>query len=180
MFYLKLKFSPEWDDIVIIRNFIISILTRKVTNSEGAYRIAIVASELMENACRFSTAGEACIELEQDINKTHIEVRIKNITNEKSINEFIKIINLINSGTAGEAFKKMMIRVINNDDDTESQLGLARIRYEGRSEISYEIESNIKPLLKGNEQIDTNKHRILCVKSRMSVLPKEVRRIHGI
>ena len=90
MFYLKLKFGPEWDDIAVIRNFIISILAQKVTNSEDAYRIAIVATELMENACRYSTMGGASIELEQEIDKTHIEFRIKNITKEENIKRILE------------------------------------------------------------------------------------------
>ncbi|MBN2531751.1 MAG: hypothetical protein JXB88_02605 [Spirochaetales bacterium] len=180
MFYLKLKFSHDWDDIVIIRNFIITILSRKITNYDEAYRVALVASELMENACRYSTIGGASIELEQGINETHIEFRIKNITKEENIKEFEKIFHIINTGSAGEAYKEMMLRVINRNDETISQLGLARIRYEGQSEISYEIESDLEPLLKGSERIDSQKQRILCVKSKMSIIPKKIGEAHGI
>lgn len=180
MFYLKLKFGPDWEDIVIIRNFITTILSQKITSYEEAYRVALVASELMENACRYSTMGGASIELEQEIDQTHIEFRIKNITKEENIKEFKKIFNLINKGSAGEAYKKMMMRIINSKDDTISQLGLARIRYEGRSEITYEIESDIEPLLKGSENIDNHKQLILCIKSKMTITPKEIGVTHGI
>jgi hypothetical protein len=181
VFYLKLKFGPDWEDISIIRNFIISILSQKITSYEEAYRVALVASELMENACRYSTSGGACLELEQGIsNTTQLEFRIRNITKEENIKEFKKIFELINNGSAGEAYKKMMMRIINNDGSTVSQLGLARIRYEGRSEISYEIESDIKPLLLGRENMYNHKQLILCVKSTMSITPKEIGENHGI
>jgi hypothetical protein len=169
-----LKFGLEWEDIVIIRNFIISILSKKITNYDEAYRVAIVASELMENACRYSTMGEASIELVQDINKTDIEFRIKNITNEENIQEFIKIFDLAYTGPAVDAYKKMMMRVINSKDDSISQLGLARIRYEGRSKISYEIEKDIEQLAKVKGELDDRHQRILCIKSKMTVIPKEM------
>ena len=180
MFYLKLKFGPDWDDISIIRNFIISILSKKITSHDEAYRVAIVASELMENACKYSTIGGASIELEQDKNKTDIEFRIKNITKEENILEFIKIYNLVYSGPAGEVYIKMLMRIMDSKNDAISQLGLARIRYEGCSEISYEIENDIEQLLKDRESIDNHNQRILCVKSKMTIIPKEIGESHGI
>jgi hypothetical protein len=180
LFYLKLKFGPDWDDIVIIRNFIISMLSQKITSYDEAYRIALVASELMENACRYSTIGGAIIELEQGNNQASIEFRIKNITREKNVEEFKKILGFINSGSAGDAYKKMMMRVINNSDNTISQLGLARIRYEGKSELSYEVEPDIKPLLKGRESMNNGEYLILCVKSKMFITPKEIGEPHDI
>jgi hypothetical protein len=180
LFYLKLKFGPDWEDIVIIRNFIISILSKKITSYDEAYRVAIVASELMENACKYSSTGGASIELEQKKNKTDIEFRIKNVTKEENIQKFIKIYNLVCSGPAEEVYKKMMIRVINSENNTVSQLGLARIRYEGCSDISYNVESDLKQLVKDSENLDKHKFKILCVKSKMTITPKETGETHGI
>jgi anti-sigma regulatory factor (Ser/Thr protein kinase) len=80
LFYLKIQFNPKWDDIVIIRKFITSMLTQKITNHDEAFRVALVASELMENVCRYSSGGTASIILEQGTNKSDIELRIRNIT----------------------------------------------------------------------------------------------------
>ncbi|MBN2533321.1 MAG: hypothetical protein JXB88_10535 [Spirochaetales bacterium] len=180
LFLLKLHFYPNWEDIVVIRNFIISILSQKITSHEEAYRVALVASELMENACRYSTEEGINIELEQDMDNTHIELRIKNITHKENIKKFKKIFELINNGSAREAYKKMMIRVINSKDDAISQLGLARIRYEGHSEISYKIESDIKPLLKGRKNVYNDKQLVLCIKSKISITPKGIGETDGI
>lgn len=181
MFYFKLEFGPDWDDIVIIRKFIISILSQKLTTDDEAYRIALVASELLENACRYSTIGKASIELEQVNDKDQIECRIKNITKKENIEEFKKIFDLINSGSAAEAYKNMMLRIISRKDNKLSQLGLARIRYEGHSELTYEIESDLNQLVEGTVSSDNvNQNVILSIRSKMSITQKKNGESNGI
>lgn len=157
------------------------MLTQQITNYEEAYRVALVASELIENVCRYSTGGMASIDLEQGKNKSDIELRIRNLTKKENIEEFKKVFSIINSGSALDAYKAMMLRVVNSDDNSLSQLGLARIRYEGRSELDYEVESDIKPLMKGNISIDrNNKPLVLCIKSKMSIELKDNGEAHGV
>jgi hypothetical protein len=157
------------------------MLTQKITNHDEAYRVAIVASELMENVCRYSTGGTASIVVEQGKNREDIVVSIKNITKNENIEGFKKIFAMISSGSALEAYKNMMLRIIDNKDNTISQLGLARIRYEGRSELSYEIESDIESLTEGKTILnEDNRLLVLCVRSKMSIQPKDNGETHEV
>jgi hypothetical protein len=75
----------------------------------------------------------------------------------------------------------MMLRVVNSKEGTLSQLGLARIRYEGRSELTYEIESDVESLAEGKAMFDKNNRAfVLCVRSKMSIVPKDNGETHEV
>ncbi|MBN2444424.1 MAG: hypothetical protein JXJ04_23880 [Spirochaetales bacterium] len=181
MFNFKLQFNPKWGSIVSIRKFIISILSKQITNHDEAYRVALVATELLENVCRYSTGGMASIILKQGEKKSEIELSIRNITNKENFNNFKKIFEIISEGSATEAYMKMMVRIVNAKDNKFSQLGLARIRYEGQSELAYEIDPDITSLMEGTEHFDNdNSSLVLCVKNKMSIIPKNQGETYGI
>ncbi|MBN2536333.1 MAG: hypothetical protein JXB88_25850 [Spirochaetales bacterium] len=179
MLFIKLRFYPEWEDIFLIRNFIIAFLSQKIADKKEAYRIAIIASELMENACKYSATGEAVIELEQKTDNK-IEFSIKNITKKENIEEFKKILNMINKGPAKETYKNMMLRAINADNNKVKQLGLARVRYEGHSEITYETRDDIHALLENTKNTKMNNDlMVLNIKIKTFIIPGQKGEVNG-
>ena len=171
MLLLKLNFIPNWDDISKFRKFVNCLLSNKVTDETQAYRISMTIAELMENVCKFSAVGGAAIEIEHLEEKSQITVSVKNITRLENIEQFKYIFSLVNKGTAREAYRNMMLRSIKFKDVSIRQLGLARIRYEGNSNISYKTEKEISKLLNNsaNKIKDSDKLKTLNVKLQFPI-----------
>lgn len=173
MFFLKFKFSPVWKDIVNIRNFIIAMLSSKITDYTSAYRVGLVASELIENVCKYSAVGGASLEMEQNNNNPEFFLRLRNVTDQKAIGQLKEVHEMIYKGSAKKVYKKMMLRSLHRD--ISKQLGLARIRYEGQAEISFIVESDIRHLI---DPYDLPKAQdkelvVLCVQIKTILSPQK-------
>lgn len=166
MLLLKLHFVPDWEDISKLRKFIKNLLAKKVTDQTQAYRISMTVTELLENVCKFSATGGVAIEIDQNEEKSQIALSVKNIAKMENIDQFKYIFSLINKGSPREAYRNMMLRSLKFKNVSIRQLGLARIRYEGNSNLSYKIEKDISKLLNRskNETMDKKDLKTLNIK----------------
>ncbi len=140
-FNLNLTFGPKWENVSNIRNFVTEILSTGIVDLDDAKKVATASSELVENVVKYSAAGGAVIDVKKDPEKGKISLTIKNIASLTNIETFESIYKTIIDGDPKEVYKKMMLRSFN--DPEHSQLGLARIRYECRGDIFYEISDDI-------------------------------------
>ncbi|MCD4676820.1 MAG: hypothetical protein K8S18_12620 [Desulfobacula sp.] len=143
-FNLSLTFGPKWENVSNIRNFVTEMLSTGIVDINDAKKVATASSELVENVVKYSAAGGAMIDIKKDPGMGRIALTIKNIANYKHIDTFEAIYKKIMEGDPKEVYKKMMLRSFNDPDN--SQLGLARIRYECQGEILYEISNDIKSI----------------------------------
>ena len=133
----KMNFKQSWNSISLIRKFIAAILSEHDVTKEAIQKISVASTELLENAFKNSAIHWAAIEVERDIENTQFIVKVKNITEERKIEEFKKIFQMVKQGDAKDVYKNMMIR--KNKLKNVNQLGLARIRYECDADLTFDL-----------------------------------------
>lgn len=139
-FNFRLSFGPQWESVSIIRNFATDLLSNGILDLNDAKKVATAVSELIENVVKYSAVGGTMIDVSKDLNKGKIRLTIMNIATDENVETFEKIFKEVNQGEPKEMYKKMMLKSFS--DPENSQLGLARIRYECQGNISYEISSD--------------------------------------
>ena len=160
-----------------MRKMIITLLSGKVTDYDEAYRVALIISELMENACKYTIAGAVHLQVEYKLRNSHINVCLKNITSREYLESFREIYDAVHAGTPMGCYQKMILR--STDGRTvKRQLGLARVRYEGKAKISYNIEPDIDELMEGTGQAkyQAGELALLNIQINTRVTPLEIRR----
>lgn len=149
-FNLNLTFGPKWENVSNIRNFVTEILSAGIIDLDDAKKVATASSELVENVVKYSSSGGAVIDIKKDPKAGKISLTISNVASHSNIQTFESIYNSVIDGDPKEVYKKMMLRSLS--DPKQSQLGLARIRYECRGNISYEVTDDIHLLANSPEQ----------------------------
>ena len=74
--YIELKFGPRWKYIACARGFIQNFLAISITDKTKADRVAMAASELLENAVKYANGED-----------TEIRIRVSPETEKISILE---------------------------------------------------------------------------------------------
>ena len=139
---LRLHLQQFWNNIYLTRKYISNILQEQKFNKEIINKIEVALTELMENACKNSYVNWIIVELERDLMNSCFFINVKNMTKNENLNEFKKILSLIDEKDPLSSYKDMMIRNCKNNDKKLSQLGLARIIYECSAKIDYFINKN--------------------------------------
>ncbi len=155
-FNLNLTFGPKWENVSNIRNFVTEMLSTGIVDVIDAKKVATASSELVENVVKYSVIGGAMIDIQKNLSEGKIALTIKNISSEKNIKTFESIYARVIKGDPKEVYKQMMLRSFN--DPENSQLGLARIRYECQGNILYEISDDISSIsnISQEDQIKNN------------------------
>ena len=161
-FNLNLKFGPKWENVSNIRNFITDMLSAGIMDTSDAKKVATASSELVENVVKYSAVGGAIIDLKKDPGTGKISLTIKNVADQKRIATFKSIYSQIIEGDPKEIYKKMMLKSFNDPDN--SQLGLARIRYECQGDITYTEENDTNSIIAMSDAEPDNRNlRLLSV-----------------
>jgi hypothetical protein len=133
--YLDITFGPKWDYIPLTKNFIENFLLVNVVDKKSISKIAMSASELLENAVKFSNKDGIRMVVRKHSKKNVIELKVYNYVEEadaKGLKERIKA--MISSDPLQFYIAKMKESVTRKDG--KSGLGLARIYYEGEAKIT--------------------------------------------
>ncbi|MCP3873543.1 MAG: hypothetical protein GY699_10370 [Desulfobacteraceae bacterium] len=167
-FHIHLNFGPHWDNVSNIRTFVTQMLSTKVLEMSDAKRVAIASSELIENVAKYSEGGEAVVDIKKDVKNGKISIIVQNLANNSNIEKFESIYSLIIDGDPREVYKTMMLRSFNSPEN--SQLGLARIRYECQGEIFYQIDNdNVANIDLSEIDINNNDFQLLSVEVKIPV-----------
>ena len=133
--YLDLTFGPNWDYIPITRNYIENFLLINIDEKESINRIAMAASELLENAVKYSTKDGVRIIINKEDERKEIELFVLNYADKTLALEHIKRIETMNAAEPLQYYiEKMKESVIRKDG--KAGLGLARINHEANAKIS--------------------------------------------
>ncbi|MBN2442792.1 MAG: hypothetical protein JXJ04_15655 [Spirochaetales bacterium] len=144
--YLKLIFSPKWELIEGVREFLEDFAFTSIKNSSLAKATALTASELLENAVKFS-AGER-VQLEVDLFRSAekeegICVTVENFAHLTNIQKLQSTLKEITQISPREAYlARLKIAMERGMRSTISELGLARIQYEAYAHCSLQIRDN--------------------------------------
>lgn len=134
--YLDISFGPKWDFIPLTRDYIESFLFFNITNKLKIAKIIIAASELLENAIKYSYDNGVRTQIKKNRKNQKMELAVRNSVRKEDANNLINYIEEIN--IAPDPLKyyidKMRESVKRNDGRTG--LGLSRIKYEGEAFLS--------------------------------------------
>ena len=141
--YLIISCAMEWAFIRRIRAFVGEFIDASVKTDTLHRRISMVANELLENAVKYSIDPEVHLELhltEPYKDDNWVKLEVINKGKESHIKRLKSTIEEIKQGNPVEAYLKRMKAVFEQKiSEEESQLGLARIRCEGRADIDLKV-----------------------------------------
>ncbi len=140
--YIKLAFGPRWKYIAVVRGFIQNFLAVSLADNAKADKIAMAASELLENAVKYASEEETKVQMAlfPDGEKA-MAIAVSNKATPESIAYVKKLFERVMEGDPLEAYVAMM-REAAVRSDGKSQLGLVRIRYETGCKIFLDTTSD--------------------------------------
>jgi hypothetical protein len=144
--YIELRFGPRWKYIACARSFIQNFLAISIVDQTKADKIAMAASELLENAVKYASGEDTHISVNVSPKTEKISVRVTNIATPESIETLKNVYTKITKGNSLDAYVSQMKEAALRSDG-KSQLGLARIRYETGGDLKMEIDGNVVKVL---------------------------------
>lgn len=139
--FIRLKFGPRWKYIACARSFIQNFLAISIEDNIRADKIAMAASELLENAVKYANSDTTDIFVNVDPQDEKIKVEVSNIASPEKINELKEIYSKLKAGEPQDVYISLM-KIAATRLNGNSQLGLARIQYETGGELQLNIVGN--------------------------------------
>ncbi len=135
-----MRFRPVWTYIDGIREFCRFFCDTTFKAGDLAERASVVIQETLENAVKYSTGGDdAELELRIESQGETIQFSVSSLPDPKHLPMLREELSNMATQTPEEAYVAAFLRAA-GDPDGPSRLGLARIRHEGRAELSLEEE----------------------------------------
>jgi hypothetical protein len=127
--YIELKFGPRWKYIACVRGFIQNFLAISIVDQTKADKIAMAASELLENAVKYASHDDTHIVIKVAPGTEKISIAVENSATPESIATLKEVHAKISNGDPLQVYVAQMKEAAVRQDG-KSHLGLARIRYE--------------------------------------------------
>jgi hypothetical protein len=140
--YIELRFGPRWKYIACARSFIQNFLAISIADQTRADKIAMAASELLENAVKYASGEDTHILVNVYPETEKIRVQVINKATDECIATLKQIFGKIVNENSLDAYVIQMKEAALRSDG-KSQLGLARIRYETGGDLRMEIKDNV-------------------------------------
>ncbi len=139
--YIEVKFKPEWIYVSCIQTFVMAFFAVSCVDPLVAQRIALIISELLENAIKYSSGRQAMTRIAVEDDGKQVMAKVSNTANEENIAELKKTFEEISKGSPQEAYLKRLERAATRTDG-KNQVGLARVRFEGRADLQLDIKGS--------------------------------------
>ena len=136
--YMEINFCPNWSYISSCRHFVHDFLNVSLMDKSKADKGAMVASELLENATKYSIDTETYMIVSLEEKEKKVSIQVKNRTTDEHMNILKKLLSNIKKQDPLKAYLAQM-RKASEKDSQQSQLGLVRIIYEAEAEIFLKI-----------------------------------------
>jgi hypothetical protein len=135
----ELRFRPSASLITVVRAFVEDFYMKVMDDSDVASRLALTTHELLENAAKYSTDGEAAIQVQVLAETGAVYVRASNRAAPAQIDRLRKCFDEIGSAPdARELYTRMLKRTAVLASGSGG-LGLARIWAESDMAIRLEV-----------------------------------------
>ena len=138
--YVKISYSPRWAYVQNIRDFVKNFCINSQLSNSISDKIMIVASELLENAVKYSCREDVSFRMEIVPNTRSVNISVSNYSDEKNTKVLQKELDEVNSLPPQEAYLKNLARVAQNPE--VSRLGFSRIRYETTADFDLSIKED--------------------------------------
>jgi hypothetical protein len=140
--YIELKFGPRWKYIAVVRAFIQNFLVIGFPDDARADKIAMAASELLENAVKYAIGEETRVKVGLSAKNGDVDISVSNRASPEAIAGLKSMWDTVMAGDPLTAYVQMM-REAATRSDGKSQLGLVRIRYETGGAMELKVEGNL-------------------------------------
>jgi hypothetical protein len=135
-----MRFRPVWAYIDGIREFC-RFFCATTFSGDVAERASVVVQETLENAVKYSTEGENSeLELMIESRGSEIEFSVSSLPDPTHLGDLRDELSSLVTQTPEEAYVAAFIRAASAPESV-SRIGLARIRHEGRAEITLKEEA---------------------------------------
>lgn len=138
--YIELRFGPRWTYIGCVRKFIASFFLIGLADKERAEQISVAASELLENAIKYSSGDDSSLHISIRKYDKEVDVCVRNPAEPRQISLLRREFAMITSGDAEDIYLKRMEEAAKTAD--QSRLGLVRIIYETEARLHLEVLEN--------------------------------------
>ncbi len=133
--YLDITFQPKWDYIAITRLYVENFLVINMAERTNIHKASIAASELLENATKYSTDLGIRMIIEKSGPDNEIALSVYNKTDRARADELVRWIEEMNKADSLEYYVFRM-RESAKESKASSKLGLARIYHECQAKIT--------------------------------------------
>lgn len=125
--------------VSIVRRFVEESFEKMVGDPDAVFRVSLAVHELLENAAKYAVGDTTGITVHFEADGPAASIKLTNETTPEHIERLRACIDEIQSSEEPFAlYQKLMRRTFGIQ--SESGLGLARIRAEGELDLSLEIE----------------------------------------
>ena len=136
--YVELRFGPRWTYISCVRKFLAGFFLIGLSDKEQAEQISTAASELLENAVKYSSEGNSYLRVEISRRRGEVDVLVENPAEPEQINVLRREFALVTAAEPEAVYLKRMEEAARAGN--QSRLGLIRIRYEAGAQLRLEIK----------------------------------------
>jgi hypothetical protein len=140
--YIELRFGPRWKYIAVVRSFIQSFMALSLQNTTKADHVAMAASELLENAVKYAAGEDITVSVNVYLKGENLNISVSNEASPEAIRSLETLFKKISAGNPLEAYMTQM-REAAVRKDGQSQLGLARIRYETGLDMAMKTDNGV-------------------------------------
>lgn len=140
--FLNLTFSTDWFFVSAIRSLLKEILNKHYKNIESVSVIIICISELIENSIKYSDNGKAHVSIDFDFENGLVMCQLTNTANEENIKSLKDETKDLNINNIQEVYIKRVERAAESSDEDKSQLGLARVVFDGQTNLDIAFNDN--------------------------------------
>jgi hypothetical protein len=136
-----LRFRPSVTLITVVRRFVEEFYMKVTDDRDVASRLALTTHELLENAAKYSTDGEAAIQVVAKANTVH--VRASNRATPEQIDRLRKYFDEIGAAPDARDLYKRMVQRTASLSSGSGGIGLARIWAESEMAIRLEVTGDV-------------------------------------
>jgi len=135
--YVELRFGPRWTYISCVRKFLAGFFLIGLSDKEQAERISTAASELLENAVKYSSEENSYLRVAISRGRNEVHVLVENPADPEQINVLRREFALVTAAEPEAVYLKRMEEAARAGK--QSRLGLIRIRYEAGARLRLEV-----------------------------------------
>ena len=144
--YIELRFGPRWKYIAVVRSFIQSFMALSLENTTKADHVAMAASELLENAVKYAAGEDITVSVNVFLKGENLNISVSNEASPEAVRSLQALFQKISAGNPLDAYMTQM-REAAVRKDGQSQLGLARIRYETGLDMKLKTDSGVVTII---------------------------------
>ncbi len=134
--YLDITFGPVWSYVPLTRNYIENFLMLNLTEKTGINKIVTAASELLENAVKYSCTDGIRVKIRKHLDKDLVHLVVLNSLTRNDYEKIEKKIEEANNAEDTLEYYVQKMKESYERNDGKAGLGIPRIRHESGVQFS--------------------------------------------